>query len=673
MNKTTLLSSHELLDIFSASHVATAIYTTDALRIEAVTDAMLAFWGKDRSIIGLPLAEAVPEMGKRFIEEMQSVWATGKTITGNGTPATGRGVLKYFDYEFRALRRADGTIYCLLHTTNEVTERVQGAEAIEKGRFQLQMLENEQALNEELQASNEELTATNEELDRSRQNLNRLNEELEDRVEQRTRAAEAAQFRMQAMVMNTPIAMAILRGHELVVEVANQPMLDVWRRTIDQVVGRGLVEIFPELKDQPNPERMRRVMFTGQRFSLPETEVILGTVDGVLKKHYARFSYDPIFEPDGSVASMLVTVINITDEVNNREELKRAYEQARLSKDAAQLGTFDMDLRSGNLHWDERCRTLFGISHQDTITYERDFVGGLHADDKERVLAVIATSMSPAGKGEYDVEYRTVGAEDQHLRWIRAKGRIYFDKDNTPERFIGSVLDITEQKLNELRKNDFIGMVSHELKTPLTSLTAMIQVAEKKLENSPDKFLAGAMQKAGVQVKRMSGMINGFLNISRLESADIHLDTQTFDLQKLIADIIAETQLTVSSHSIHFEPGGEVMVHADKEKINSVITNLIGNAIKYSPKGKSVDVECTVTAHEVKVSVRDQGMGIKASDLDKIFDRYYRVESRDTKHISGFGIGLYLSAEIVHRHEGHIWAESIIGLGSVFSFTLPLG
>lgn len=232
--------------------------------------------------------------------------------------------------------------------------------------------------------------------------------------------------------------------------------------------------------------------------------------------------------------------------------------------------------------------------------------------------------------------------------------------------------DITEKKLDETRKGDFIGMVSHELKTPLTSLSAIVQVANLKLKNSEDKFLIGAIEKAGQQVKRMTNMINGFLNISRLESGKIHIDKQPLDIGELIADMISEASLTANTDLIRFDRCPPITVTADRDKIGSVISNLLSNAIKYSPKGAPIEISCAAGDGQVTVSVKDEGLGIRAQDLDKIFDRYYRVEADHTRHIAGFGIGLYLSSEIIERHGGKIWAESEPGKGSIFHFRLPL-
>jgi len=167
-------------------------------------------------------------------------------------------------------------------------------------------------------------------------------------------------------------------------------------------------------------------------------------------------------------------------------------------------------------------------------------------------------------------------------------------------------------------------------------------------------------------------MINGFLNISRLESGKIHIERQTFDLEILISDMISEARLTVSSHAIQFSSCGPLEVQADRDKIGSVISNFISNGVKYSPKGKNIEVACQMKDDQAVVSVKDEGMGIKPEDLGKIFDRYYRVETAHTRHISGFGIGLYLSSEIIERHGGRVWAESESGVGSIFYFSLPL-
>ncbi len=472
------------------------------------------------------------------------------------------------------------------------------------------------------------------------------------------------------IIRKAPVAIGILRGRELIIETANDMILKIWNKS-EKILGMPLALALPELNGQPYLKLLNDVYKSGKAYYGTEAPALLEH-NGELQEFYFNFIFQP-FKDGENINTIMVVAIDVTEHVDARKEMERAFEQARLSKEAAELGTFDMNLEKGTMEWDERCRTLFGISHTETVTYETDFVEGLHPDDRERVLKIINNVLIKSiSNGDYDVEYRTIGLEDQKLRWVRAKGKAYFDKQDNPVRFIGSVLDITEQKLDEIRKNDFIGMVSHELKTPLTSLTAYIQMLLGKAINNDDVLITGALEKANVQVKKMSNMINGFLNISRLESGRMLIEKQSFELTELIREMIEELKLITSAYVIGLSVCDPLEIYADRDKIGSVISNLLSNAIKYSPKGKHIDIQCQKIGDRVKISITDEGMGIKPQDIDKLFDRYYRVESKHTTHISGFGIGLYLSAEIIHRHEGKIGVESKTGVGSTFWFTLPI-
>lgn len=389
--------------------------------------------------------------------------------------------------------------------------------------------------------------------------------------------------------------------------------------------------------------------------------------------HWISVFGKPFYGREGNAVRIIGVSSDITKQVNAQMELERVYEQARLSKEAAQLGTFDLDLQKGTMEWDERCRTLFGINHSDTVTYEHDFLKGLHPDDKDRIQGIINNVfIKSISNGNYDVEYRTIGHEDQRLRWVKAKGKTYFDEQEKPVRFIGSVLDITEQKSDELRKNDFISMVSHELKTPLTSLKAYIQMLMMDTDVAKNDFVEGALQKAEIQVNRMGSLIDGFLNVSRLESGKLLLHKERFNLNELIDSIKEDARLIFSSHPIEISHCDGFVVFADKDKIGSVILNLLSNAVKYSPKGSTIHIDCMRYDHAVKISVKDEGCGISEQNMKKLFDRFYRVENTNNRFIAGFGIGLYLSAEIIQGHKGVIWVESTLNKGSVFHFTIPI-
>jgi two-component system sensor histidine kinase VicK len=270
------------------------------------------------------------------------------------------------------------------------------------------------------------------------------------------------------------------------------------------------------------------------------------------------------------------------------------------------------------------------------------------------------------------MEHPVIGHHDQKKRWVRAYGKLYPDDSGKLSHFSGLIIDITEQKQDEMRKNDFIGMVSHELKTPLTSLSAYAQMLYNKARNNDDAFTISALEKVNTQVKKMSTMINGFLNVSRLESGKIFLTKQDFALDDLVTEMITDARLTIASHNVTFTYSEPIAVNADRDKIGSVISNLLSNAVKYSPKGTVIEVECRQVGSMAQISIKDEGIGVKPQDAEKIFDRYYRAEGSNMQTVSGFGIGLYLCAEIVQRHDGKIWVESNSGDGSTFYFALPL-
>lgn len=232
--------------------------------------------------------------------------------------------------------------------------------------------------------------------------------------------------------------------------------------------------------------------------------------------------------------------------------------------------------------------------------------------------------------------------------------------------------DITEKKQEETRKNDFIAMVSHELKTPLTSMRSYIQVLLAKEKKEGDSFKINALTRADVQSKKMTIMIQDFLNLAKLEEGKISIHKSLFDLQELIEEIASDAQFFTSNHIFHIQNSGEILINADRDKIGQVLMNLLSNAIKYSPKGGNIIIGCEKTNGKVEIFVSDEGVGICREDQKKLFDRFYRVKNDQIKTISGFGIGLYLVSEILRYHDSKIEVESEEGVGSKFYFKLDI-
>jgi two-component system sensor histidine kinase VicK len=231
--------------------------------------------------------------------------------------------------------------------------------------------------------------------------------------------------------------------------------------------------------------------------------------------------------------------------------------------------------------------------------------------------------------------------------------------------------DITDKKQEEQRKNDFIAIVSHELKTPLTSMRSYVQLALAKAVQREDTFTQNVLRRAETQTGKMTTLIQDFLNLSRLEEGKMSLNISDFSLSELMEEVLSDALMLSPSHLIKYEACPEVMITADREKIGQVLTNLIGNAIKYSPEGTTVTIQCVLNSGTVEFSVTDEGYGISKVDQSRLFERFYRVDNSRKQHVTGFGIGLYLVAEILKLHEGKVRVQSELSKGSTFSFVLP--
>ncbi|MGM9475559.1 PAS domain-containing sensor histidine kinase [Pedobacter sp. GSP4] len=230
--------------------------------------------------------------------------------------------------------------------------------------------------------------------------------------------------------------------------------------------------------------------------------------------------------------------------------------------------------------------------------------------------------------------------------------------------------DITERKQTETKKDEFIGFVSHELKTPLTSLRSYIQVALHKARGEKQAQISHALSRAEFQTKKMESIITDFLNISRLEDGHMKLEMDSFDLAPLIRNCMADAAITSSKHELIYDGEEEALAYGDAEKIALVLTNLISNAQKYSPQGGPIAISCTKQDDTFLIGIKDNGIGISVEDQKNMFQKFYRITSEQTKLISGFGIGLYLASSIMELHGSKITVESDLGKGSIFTFEI---
>ncbi len=231
--------------------------------------------------------------------------------------------------------------------------------------------------------------------------------------------------------------------------------------------------------------------------------------------------------------------------------------------------------------------------------------------------------------------------------------------------------EIEFRKKAERKKDEFISIASHELKTPLTTIKGFVQLLERMIpENSSEKFVT-TLGKVSVYVDRLNNLISELLDTSKIQSGNIEIHKEPFDIDKLIKDTVENLALATPEYKINIISNTKADILGDELQISQVINNLVSNAIKYSPGKDKIDVYCNRVGNFVKVSVKDYGMGISQQDQAKIFDRFFRARDIQKK-FPGMGIGLYICHEIIAKHNGTLWVESEIGSGSTFNFTLPI-
>jgi signal transduction histidine kinase len=259
---------------------------------------------------------------------------------------------------------------------------------------------------------------------------------------------------------------------------------------------------------------------------------------------------------------------------------------------------------------------------------------------------------------------KEIRESNEYNRHVEVNGK---DEISTLSLEFNNLMD--EVVKSHQKKDEFIGIASHELKTPLTSVKLYLETLSRMDHEQQTKSF---VIKARDGVNKLQSLILDLLDVSKIQSGQLQLNLKEIDIEKLIDDSIHDAQMNASRHNISRDghPTNAVVV-ADKDRLEQVIINLISNAAKYSPEGKDIIVRTQKNNSKILVSVQDSGIGIAKSEHKKIFERFYRANGSNSV-ISGFGLGLYICCQIIQRHKGKIWVESEEGKGSTFYFELPL-
>lgn len=490
---------------------------------------------------------------------------------------------------------------------------------------------------------------------------NRLNKTLQQKVGE-----------LQTLFDVLPVGIAISNNPDLDEVQANSALCKLLGIDTAKTITLGdLIEdenaSFYFTKDGERLKRKQINMFnsSGTKRQVLEQEVTIVRADGT--ERTVLINAAPILEVDETVVGWVAVFVDLTERKKVEEALINSELRFKRLVDSNLVGVIVANLSGEVLEANEAMVSLLGYTQEEI-----------------QAGAVNWRNITPP-------EFRA--ADEKAEQQLRALGecvpyeKAFFRKDGSvlpilvgavmtepkTETCVALILDISARKKLEKRKDEFIGLASHELKTPLTSIKVFTQLLDRSLSKSQDTQNLEYLEKMNQQIDRLTSLVEDLLDVSKIESGKLQLNYETFDFMELLKDTIFEVQSISQSHQIKLTGTITQPIYADAYRLGQVISNLLTNAVKYSPAADTVEVRSLETEKEVAFSVTDYGVGIPETEQKRIFDKFFRARGKNRHSFPGLGLGLYVSQQIVLRHGGKIELTSQEGEGSTFTVTVPRG
>lgn len=472
------------------------------------------------------------------------------------------------------------------------------------------------------------------------------------------------------LIYSSPSLIATFTGENHIITIANDAILNSWGKG-KNVIGKPLFSVMPEIVEQGFDIILKDVFEKGESFHATEKPVKL-LRKGKMKTIYYNFIYYPQRNARDEILGVVVIASEVTPQAEFHIKLQESESHFRKMADMLPGKVLNTDEDGNAYYFNQHWLSDTGKSREDLK--DRGWQNCIHQDDLEKFISAWKNSLKTGN--EFEMEFRCLNKNGEY-KWHL--GRAVPLKNNTGKIkfWINSAIEIQKLKDEEKRKEDFLKMVSHELKTPLTSIKGYVQFLLSLLNTEKDINLDSlplqpSLERIDTQVGRLSRLISEILDLSRLEDNKLVFQKKVFSINEFVDETIQDINHSRTGLKVQIEHQFKCCINADKDRMGQVLINLITNSVKYSSNNKLVEVKIEKGENNyVKVSVKDHGIGIAENDLQKIFDRFYRVTGENEDTYTGFGIGLFLCSEIVKRHKGILSVKSEIGEGSVFSFSLP--
>ena len=547
--------------------------------------------------------------------------------------------------------------------------------------------EDQEAVNEELQSANEELLSgseelqsLNEELETSKEELQSTNEEITivnseliDRNDQLNLARTYAEG-----IINTIRDPLLMLDKDLRVIRATNGYYNKFKVTEKETEHQYIYNLGNQQWNDPLLRNMLESI-------LPEKKIF---IDFEVSHTFPNIGYKVMLlnaqqlDKINGEQVILLAIEDITDQRKVEEGLaevetlfRESKERLNLAVDAAEMGTWDFNVLTKELILDQRSKALLGLSPVDQVEFNQ-YLDLIQTEDGKLFEKAFEQAIAGVNNGEFEQEFRTIEDQYKKIKWLKSKGKVYFNDQGKAFRFVGTSLDITTQKtLDEAnkellkKKDEFMSIASHELKTPITTLKASLQLLDRMKDN-PAKISPMLIERANKSMDKINTLIDDLLDVSKINHGQLQLNKTRFAISKLVEDCCEQID-GATLFKILVTGDRAIEVDADLERIDQVITNFVNNAVKYAPNSKEIVIHIERIGNLAKVSVSDKGPGVAPEKVNHLFERYYQADGSSNNY-SGLGLGLYISSEIIKKHGGEIGVDSELGLGSTFWFTLPL-
>jgi PAS domain S-box-containing protein len=479
-------------------------------------------------------------------------------------------------------------------------------------------------------------------------------------------AVEESKQRFYAVWEAASDAMALSAPNGNVI-VANSAYVRLFGYALDEIIGKPFALIFPPEERQLAQEQYQ--IFFQQEEIVPAFETPVVRADGTLRVVEARYSF---LSRDGKRTAMLSIIRDITERKQVEDVLKEAEELFRLLLQSTDQGIYGIDTQGNCTFINYAGAQMLGHTSEDVIGQNMHIlIHHSHADGSPYPEALCPIYLA------YQNQQGTRNADEVFWRKDGSSFPVEYSSypiisDSQSKGAVIAFFDITERKEIEQGKDDFISIVSHELKTPVTSIKGFTQILQRRFKKRGDEESLHFLDRMDVQLNKLAKLISDLLELPKLQTATLAYQKEHFNLTELVQEMIEDVQATSSTHQILFEGNEQLQVTGDRDRIGQVLINLLTNAMKYSYQANKVIVRLSVVEDHALLSVEDFGIGITPAEQQKIFERFYQTADAQGKTYAGLGIGLYISREIIKRHAGRIWVESSKGKGSTFYVKFPL-